>query len=410
MRFRRNQRRACSRFATALLRRRAVDRNAGEACMHGPVKARSCWDTMPPMASLEQTIRFCKTGDGLRLAYAATGRGPPLVRAAHFLSHLEFDLKSPVWRPWLLELGQHSRLLRYDGRGCGLSDLPSSPLSLDLWIADLEAVVDAAGLDRFALFGCSQGCALSIAYAVRHPERVTSLVLLGGYARGLLRRDPTPEQVKEARLMLDLIEVGWGRDNPAFRQVYTSLFIPEGTPEQVQWFNELERLSCSPEHAARTIATFGQIDVSDIAQQVTCPTLVLHARGDLRVPFDEGRRTAALIPGARFVPLDSRNHVLLEHEPAFARCFAEIRAFLGEFNAPPGKAAKFPDLTPRERQLVDLLAQGLDNLQIAAHLGITEKTVRNKVSSVFDKLEVDTRAQAIVLAREAGFGATPPRR
>lgn len=359
---------------------------------------------MPP---LDQVIRFCQAPDGVRLAYATTGQGPVLVRPGHFLSHLEFDLKSPVWRPWLAELSSHSRLVRYDGRGCGLSDLARGPLSLDVWLSDLEAVVDAAGLDRFALLGCSQGCALSIAYAVRHPERVSAMVLLGGYARGPLRRDPTPEQVKQAQLLLDLVEVGWGQDSPMFRQVYTSMFIPDGSPEQTQWFNDLERLSCTPEHAARTIAAFGQIDVSDLAQQVRCPTLVLHARGDLRVPFDEGRRTAALIPGARFVPLDSRNHVLLAHEPAFAPAFAEIRAFLREHNPPaPGKAA-FPTLTPREREVVELLAHGLDNLQIAAHLGLTEKTVRNKVSAVFDKLEVQSRAQAIVRAREAGYGSAP---
>jgi pimeloyl-ACP methyl ester carboxylesterase/DNA-binding CsgD family transcriptional regulator len=374
--------------------------------------ARSAGDlaTMPGMAGLTQSIRFCTSSDGVRLAFATTGQGPALVRVAHFLTHLDFDLNSPVWRPWLAELSRDRMLVRYDGRGCGLSDRSVSSLSLDTWVPDLGAVVDAAGLQRFALFGCSQGCAIAVAYAVRHPERVSCLVLLGGYARGPMRRDPTPEQIKEARLLLDLIEVGWGRDNPAFRQVFTSLFIPEGTPEQVNWFNELERLSCSPEQAARAIAAFGQIDVSDLAKQVTCPALVLHARGDARVPFEEGRRIAGLIPGARFVPLESRNHVLLQHEPAFARCFAEIHAFLAAHDAAPRGGPSFAGLTPRERELLELLAHGLDNLQIAAHLGLSEKTVRNKVSAVFDKLEVASRAQAIVRAREAGFGAAPLRR
>jgi DNA-binding CsgD family transcriptional regulator len=216
--------------------------------------------------------------------------------------------------------------------------------------------------------------------------------------------------VKESRLLIDLVEIGWGRDNPAFRQVFTSLFIPEGTPEQVRWFNELERLSCSPEQAARTIAAFGQIDVSALAAGVACPTLVLHARGDARVPFEEGRRIAGLIPGARFVPLESRNHVLLEHEQAFAHCFGEVHAFLDAHDAARGRGPAFPGLTPREREFLELLARGLDNLQIAAHLGLTEKTVRNKVSAVFDKLEVATRAKAIVRAREAGFGVSPPPR
>jgi pimeloyl-ACP methyl ester carboxylesterase/DNA-binding CsgD family transcriptional regulator len=262
-------------------------------------------------------------------------------------------------------------------------------------------------LKRFALLGCSQGSAISIAYAVRHPERVSCLVLLGGYSRGPMRRDPTPEQVSEAKLLLDLIELGWGRDNPAFRQVFTSLFIPDGSPEQVRWFNELERLSTSPEHAARIVAAFGQIDVTELAARITCPTLVLHARGDARVPFEEGRRTAGLIPGARFLSLDSRNHALLAGEPAFAHCFDEIQAFLAEHQAAPHHAATFPDLSPSERALLELLAHGLDNLQIAAHLGLAEKTVRNKVSAVFGKLGVATRAQAIVHAREAGFGGLP---
>jgi len=359
------------------------------------------------MSSLSQTIRFCTSRDALRIAYATTGKGPVLIRAAHFLTHLEVDLHSPVWQPWLQELSRDRLLLRYDGRGCGLSDRAPLALSLEAWLADLEAVVDASGFKRFALFGCSQGCAVSIAYAARHPDRVSCMVIIGGYARGLMRRNPTPEQVREARLLLDLIEVGWGRDNPAFRQLFTSLFIPEGTPEQMRWFNELERLTTSPEHAARTIAAFGQLDVSDLAAQVACPTLVLHARGDARVPFEEGRRVAALIPGARFVPLDSRNHVLLAHEPAFRDGFDETHAFLSAHDPSlPGPNA-FPGLTPRERELLELLAHGLDNLQIAAHLNVSEKTVRNKVSAVFDKLEVGTRAQAIVHAREAGFGTKP---
>lgn len=355
--------------------------------------------------TLSQAIRFCSTSDGLRLAYATTGQGPALVRAAHFLTHVEFDLQSPVWRPWLEILSRDRTLVRYDGRGCGLSDQPATPLSLDSWVADLEAVVDAAGLERFALLGCSQGGAVSVAYAARHPERVSALVLLGSYARGLMRRQATPEQVREAQLLLEMIEVGWGSENPAFRQAFTSLYLPGGRPEQMQWFNELERLSSTPAHAARTLAAFGQIDVSEQAAQVCCPTLVLHARGDARVPFEEGRRMAGLIPGARFVPLDSANHVLLGYEAAFAHGFGEVRAFLALHD--PATAAAIPAfeaLTPRERELLELLARGLDNLQIAAHLAVSEKTVRNKVSVIFDKLGVGSRARAIVLAREAGFG------
>ncbi|WP_342130235.1 alpha/beta fold hydrolase [Hydrogenophaga sp. OTU3427] len=356
------------------------------------------------MARLSQSIRFCTTGDGTRIAFGTTGQGPALVRAAHFLTHLDFDLNSPVWGPWIAGLSRAHTLVRYDGRGCGLSDATDTPLTLDAWVSDLEAVVDAAGLARFALLGCSQGAAISLAYAARHPERVNALVMLGGYARGPLRRHPTPEQLKQARLMPDLIEIGWGQDNPAFRQVFTSLFIPGGSPEQVNWFNELERLSCPPAHAARTVAAFGQLDVCALAAQVACPTLVMHARGDARVPFEEGRHLASLIPGARFVPLDSRNHVLLQEEPAFAHGLAEIDAFLQAHPHVAASPGQFPSLTPGERELLELLAHGLDNLQIAAHLGLSEKTVRNKVSAVYTKLDVSTRAQAIVRARDAGFG------
>ena len=361
------------------------------------------------MEELRQTIRYCAAADGPRLAWGTTGRGPPLVRAAHFLTHVEYDLVSPVWRPWIAELSRERTLVRYDGRGCGLSERTDTPLSVDAWVADLEAVVDAAGLERFSLFGCSQGCAVSIAYAVRHPERVASLVLYGGYLRGRMRRNPSERLRKEFQVLLDSIEVGWGRDNPAFRQIFTSLFLPEGTPEQIGWFNDLQRETTSTEHAVRTIAAFGEVDVSDLAGRVACPTLVLHARGDAPVPFEEGQRIAAAIPGARFLPLESRNHVLLEHEPAFRRCFDEIRAFLAEHDPPARAADAFPALTRGERELVELLARGLDNLQIAAHLGLTEKTVRNKVSAAFDKLGVATRAQAIVRAREAGFGTVPAR-
>jgi len=213
--------------------------------------------------------------------------------------------------------------------------------------------------------------------------------------------------VREAQLLLEMIEVGWGSENPAFRQAFTSLYLPGSRSDQAQWFNELERLSTTPAYAARMLAAFGQIDVSDLATQVRCPTLVLHARGDARVPFDEGRRMAGLIPDARFVPLDSANHVLLAHEAAFARCFGEVHAFLAEHDpAPASGSHAFPTLTPRERELLELLARGLDNLQIAAHLAVREKTVRNKVSAVFDKLGAGSRAQAIVQAREAGFGRT----
>ncbi len=358
-------------------------------------------------SNLSQDIRFCISRDGTRIAYATMGRGPPLVWGPHFLTHLELDLKSPVWRPWAAELSRYNTFIRYDARGCGLSDREVEDLSLEAQMADLEAVVDAAGLERFAMFGASQASATGIDYAVRHPERVSHLVIYGGYMRGVMKRDPPPERVREARALLELVEVGWGSDNPVYRQVFTSIFIPDATPEQAGWFNEQERTCTSPAMAARIIAAFGQIDVMDIAPRVQCPTLVMHLRGDMRVPFEEGRLIAKLIPGARFIPLEGRNHVLLEGSPEFAQMFAELHAFLQSTGGATTSAGAFPELTAREREIVELLAHGLDNYQIAARLNLSEKTVRNYITPVLDKLGAESRSQAIVRARESGFGTTP---
>jgi pimeloyl-ACP methyl ester carboxylesterase len=359
------------------------------------------------MRELKQTIRFCKSSDGTRIAYATMGKGPPLVRTAHFFGHLEYDLRTPVWQPWLAELSRHHTLVRYDLRGCGLSDRTTDDFSLEEWVADFEAVVDAAGLDRFAVFGPSQGAAIAIVYATRHPERVTRLVLYGVVARGIMKRDPTPAQVRQWQAMIDLVELGWGQENPAFRQLWTSQLMPDASAEQAHWFNELERVCTTPECAARVFKLIGQLDATELLPRIRCPTVVLHVRGDARAPFEEGRHAAALIPGARFVPLEGRNHVSLEHEPAFTQFFRELHEFLAAGEAPRGRQAAFQDLTPRERETLELVAHGLDNEIIAGRLGLSEKTVRNHITAIFDKLGVPTRAQAIVRAREAGFAARP---
>ena len=335
---------------------------------------------------------------------ATLGRGPPLLRTAHWLSHAEQDVRSPVWTHWLEELSRDHTFIRYDQRGCGLSDR-SSPCTFDAWIDDLEAVVESQGIKQFALFGMSQGGAIAIAYAARHPERVSRLVLFGAYAKGALRRQITKPQQEEAETLLKLIRLGWGRDNPAFRQVFTSQFIPDGTRDQHQWFNDLERTTTSPENAAAIVETLYQIDVTADAERIRVPTLVLHARNDERVPFEEGRRLASLIPSARFVPLESRNHVLLADEPAWSQFLLEVRAFLGDAGRIPGALRRF-GLTTSEHEVLVLVARGWDNGAIAKALVKSEKTVRNQVSSIFAKLAVRTRAQAIVLARDAGIGGT----
>jgi pimeloyl-ACP methyl ester carboxylesterase/DNA-binding CsgD family transcriptional regulator len=357
------------------------------------------------MPTAKQQIRFCTSPDGVRIAYATTGTGPPLVKVANWLSHLEFDWNSPLWRHWLTELSRDNNFVRYDERGCGLSDWDIPEASFESWVHDLEAVVNAVALERFALLGISQGASIAIDYAVRHPERVSHLILHGGYARGRLKRSATPQERKESELMVELAELGWGKENPAFRQFFTTQFIPDGTSEQYRWFNELQRNSTSPQNAAWFMRVIHEIDVTALAPEVSCPTLVLHPTQDARVPFDEGRLLASLIPGARFVPIESRNHLLLEDEPGWRLWLEEVRAFL-----PAGSAgdSAFTALTARERELVELIAQGRDNAQIAAQLALSDKTVRNHITSIFAKLEVENRSQAIVLARDAGFGKKAP--
>jgi len=280
-------------------------------------------------SAIDQQIRFCTSSDGVGIAYATSGSGPPLVKAANWLSHLEFDGRSPVWRHWIRELSRYHTLVRYDERGCGLSDWNVDEFSLDAWVRDLEAVVDGLELERFPLLGISQGGPIAIAYATRHPERVSHLILHGSYARGVLHRGLSDQERDEREVMASLIRVGWGKDHPAFRQVFTSLFIPDGTTEQTQWFNELQRVSSTPENAARLFAAFSILDVRELAPQVRAPTLVLHGTGDMRIPFAEGRLLASLVPGARFVPIESRNHLILESEPGWPRFLREVRSFLG---------------------------------------------------------------------------------
>ncbi len=353
-----------------------------------------------------QQIRFCTSRDGVRIAYAGCGAGPPLVKAANWITHLEFDWESPVWRPWLSALTRHHTLIRYDSRGTGLCDWQAVEFSFEKLVEDLEAVVDAAGLERFALFGFAGGGALAVTYAVRHPERVTHLVIYGSYTCGQIVRSATPQELEETETVLKLIEMGWGKDEPAFRQFFTSQYLPDGTAEQFRSFNELMRKSATSKNAASLMRSWFSADVRTIAPRVRCPTLVLHPREGFRVPFEEGRALAGLIPGARFVPLDSRNLILLEQEPAWKQFVAEVDAFL-----PPAPAAladavrlQLDGLTVRERQVLEQVARGLDNPSIATELGMSEKTVRNHVSTILSKLDVHSRAQAIVRARDAGFG------
>jgi pimeloyl-ACP methyl ester carboxylesterase len=350
---------------------------------------------------VKRELRFARAADGTRIAFATAGTGYPLVNAAHWLGHLEFDWQTPIWAPWLEALCSRYRLTRYDSRGCGLSDRGLVALSLEDLVSDLEAVVDAAGLERFALLGACQGGAISVAYAARHPERVSHLVLCGAFTRGEFRRDADPQRRETVAAMRKLIEVGWGVSNSAFLQLFTTLFFPSATPEQALAFNEIQRRAAHPAHAARLMGTLLDLDASRDLKEIGCPTLVCHSTEDAVIPFEEGRFTAASIHGARFQPLDSANHLPLAGEPAFEQL---LEAFKGFLPGPAAVSTEFGQLSRRERDILDLMARGFDNAQVAARLMLAEKTVRNRVTQIYEKIGVESRAQAIVRARDGGFG------
>jgi pimeloyl-ACP methyl ester carboxylesterase/DNA-binding CsgD family transcriptional regulator len=352
-----------------------------------------------------QRVRYLRTPDGVKLAWAECGTGPLLIKAANWLSHLEYDWESPVWRHWLRFFAGHTRFVRYDERGCGMTDWNVGDVSFGRWVDDLELVAATAAPppERFALLGISQGAAACIAYAAAHPERVSALILYGGYALGWNRRDDAAG-MREFQAIIELTKLGWGKDNPAYREVFTSRFIPGGTRAQLDWFNDLCRKTSTPEIAAELLQTRSAVDVAAALEQVQAPTLVLHARHDAVVPIAWGRHMASGIPGAEFVELDTKNHILLEDEPAWDRFRGAVLDFL-KLGAPGAQAEDpaFAALTARERGILALITEGLSNAEIAERLSLSEKTVRNHTSSVFDKLGVWTRAQAMVFARDRGF-------
>lgn len=357
---------------------------------------------------MQQQIQFCHASDGIRIAYATTGHGPALIRVANWLTHLEFDRESPVWSHWFKGLSEGNTLVRYDARGTGLSDRSVNRFSLDAWVRDLEAVIDALGLEQVSLFGFCQGGAPATAYAVRHPERVDRLILYDSYQHGVFVEGSSARARREAEALGEMIAVGWGKDTTAFRQVFTNLLIPGASAEQQQWYAELQRRTVSPEVAAQLWRAFHMLDIRALIPQVRLPTLVFHVRGDALVPFEHGRELAACIPEARFVPLESRNHILLKNEPAWTRFLAEMRTFMGtrlpESEEDASRRPVFPELTPREREVLELIAQGLENSAIAERLTLAPKTVRNHITRIYGKLGVNNRTQAALLARQAGLG------
>ena len=349
--------------------------------------------------ALRHETRFCTSPDGVGLAYAIEGAGPPLVKASNWMTHLDYERESPVWRHWVRELSRGWMLVRYDERGCGLSDrqFEGTP-SLEDYVGDLGAVVDAAGLERFALLALSGGGPTAIEYAARNPERVSRLILYGTWARGRDLRGET--QAERSRLLGELIRVGWGGSVPAFRQVFSSIYIPSAGEEQKRWYDELQQISSTGEVAARLWRSRNRTDVRETARRVRQPALVLHARDDGAVPYEEGRLLATLLPDARFVTLEGDNHVLQEGEPAWQAFLSEVRAFLGGDGRARPVAAEISELSEREREVLELVAAGMSNEEIAERLFLSIRTVERHLSNVYAKLRVSGKsARAAAAAR-----------
>ena len=352
------------------------------------------------MRGLPDTVRFATSPCNKRIAWAVSGNGPPLVKASNWLTHLEYDRESPVWKHWVQFLSGKFTYYRYDERGNGLSERKVEELSADKWLPDLELVVRAAKPDKpFVLLGISQGAGTAVSYAVEHPDDVSHLVIYGGYLKGWMHRDADERRRREA--VAELAELGWGKPDPVFRRLYTSMFMPGGSEQQLEWFDKLCARSTSPANAARLMRSQGRADFSELAEKVTVPTLVMHARDDAIVPMAEGVEIASKIAGSQFVELDSRNHILLPDEPAWERFTTALLAFTGQ--NPVREDPVFDQLSRREREVLAMVSQGLTNQQIADALYISEKTVRNHVHHIFDKLKVRNRGQAIVLARDRNF-------
>jgi pimeloyl-ACP methyl ester carboxylesterase/DNA-binding CsgD family transcriptional regulator len=350
---------------------------------------------------IQQEIRFCTSFDGVQLATALYGTGAPLVKTATWLTHIERDMDSPHTRQWIDELSRQHAFVTYDTRGCGLSDRAVKNVSLDTWVRDLEAVVDTLQLERFPLLGISCGGATAVAYAAKHPERVSHLILFGAYATSFFSTTKTDPHIAEtADTMLKVARLGWGTGGSAFRQVFVSKFMPHASMEQQHSFDEYQSLTATPEMAVQCLQAMFAINVTAQATQVRCPTLVFHAKGDQLIHFHQGRKLASLIPSARFVPIESDNHVPFVGEACWGKVTEEIRSFLGDAKVPVAPSSK---LTARQTQVLQQVAAGQTDKQIAKQLGLSPRTIEMHVAAAMKTLISTTRAEAVHAATQQGL-------
>lgn len=348
-----------------------------------------------------QDIRFARSADGVGIAYAVHGSGPPLLIDACWCSHLQFDWQRPVWRHFLVELGRIATVIRYDERGHGLSDRGVTDHSLQARVADLEAVADAAGFERFALMAMAQGGPVALEYAARHPQRLTRIAFYNSFAGADESDDSDLLEAFEA-----LIKVGWARPTSEFRRVFSSLMIPGGSEEQLCWLDDLQRAAVETQTAMLSRRQWRTVDASERMAGLDLPTLVIASRGDQVMNFDESRNLARGVKGAHLVTLESNNHIVLADEPAWPVFLREVTAFLAPDKAllpPPAPvsadAEALATLTPRELDILLLAAHGLDNDAIAANLVLSVRTVERHLQNVYAKLGLQGRT-----ARAAAVG------
>jgi pimeloyl-ACP methyl ester carboxylesterase len=339
-----------------------------------------------------QKVRFCRAPDGARIAYAVHGSGPPLLISTCWLSHLQFDWESPVWRHFLTDLGRFATIIRFDERGHGLSDWDVTDHSLEARVGDLEAVADAAGYHQFALMAMAQGGPVAISYVHAHPERVSRLVFYGSYSSA--QTGLTPEEIEVQRTFDQMVKVGWARPDSTFRRVFTSLMIPGATEEQMRWLDDLQRVAASASTAYTARRQRFDANADHLLAELDLPTLVVHSTGDRMNEFSYGRHLASSIAGARLVALDSDNHIVLEDEPAWQVFVSEVRDFLAS-DAPTSLDGV---LSPRELEVLHLVADGRDNDQIAAELQLSHRTVERHLQNVYGKLGLSGRSARVAAA------------